>query len=224
MICVTCHSDNAPARTTCLACGMPLVVPLPPDRQSVAHKPATQVVGGARTPWAVPMDANARSPWAPQGAPGAPSSPAQQPPRQPPFPPQPPPGPSRPNVPPPTELGRGVPIPSGAPTISGILLEKRTGEPPQLHLLQMGRNILGRDPDNCNVLLQDGAVSRQHAMVFLDPGAARYTDISQNGSSVNGKDIKGGESVPLANEAVLQLGDATLVLLLLSPKTLDVLR
>lgn len=53
------------------------------------------------------------------------------------------------------------------------------------------RTIIGRHP-NCNVVLQNGAVSRHHAQILQDHGEFALEDLrSRNGSYLNGEKIEG---------------------------------
>jgi pSer/pThr/pTyr-binding forkhead associated (FHA) protein len=81
-----------------------------------------------------------------------------------------------------------------------------------VHALRAGRNTLGRDPD-CDVVLEDGRVSGQHAFLFIRTEDASYMDVSSNGSVVNGAVVH-GDQVVLQSNAVLTLGGTTLVVVI----------
>jgi pSer/pThr/pTyr-binding forkhead associated (FHA) protein len=95
--------------------------------------------------------------------------------------------------------------------IRGALFEYRgPTDAGRVHALRAGRNTLGRNAD-CDVVLEDGRVSGQHAFLFVRAEDASFMDVSSNGSIVNGAVVH-GEQVILQNHAVLNLGGTTLVL------------
>jgi Inner membrane component of T3SS, cytoplasmic domain len=97
--------------------------------------------------------------------------------------------------------------------IRGALFEYRgPTDPGRVHPLRVGRNVLGRGPE-CDVMIEDGRVSGQHAFLFIRAEDASYMDVSSNGSLVNGAVVH-GEQVVLQNHAVLTLGGTTLVLVI----------
>lgn len=97
--------------------------------------------------------------------------------------------------------------------IRGALFEYRgPTDPGRVHPLRVGRNVLGRNPD-CDVIIDDGRVSGQHAFLFIRAEDASYMDVSSNGSIVNGAVVH-GEQVVLQNQAVINLGGTTLVLVI----------
>jgi pSer/pThr/pTyr-binding forkhead associated (FHA) protein len=103
--------------------------------------------------------------------------------------------------------------------VRGALFEYRgPTDPGRVHPLRAGRNVLGRDPE-CNVVIEDGRISGQHAFLFLRAEDASYMDVSSNGSIVNGSVVH-GEQVVLQNHAVLTLGGTTLVLALIPEQVL----
>jgi pSer/pThr/pTyr-binding forkhead associated (FHA) protein len=98
--------------------------------------------------------------------------------------------------------------------IRGALFEYRgPTDPGRVHPLRAGRNTLGRNSD-CDVVLEDGRVSGQHAFLFVRAEDASFMDVSSNGSIVNGAAVH-GEQVILQNHAVLNLGGTTLVLVVI---------
>ncbi|MBX9791180.1 MAG: SpoIIE family protein phosphatase [Pirellulales bacterium] len=63
--------------------------------------------------------------------------------------------------------------------------------PGQVFAIEGQRAVLGRHPD-CDIVLDVGAVSRQHAQISLDAGDYFVEDLhSRNGTMVNGKLIEG---------------------------------
>jgi two-component system response regulator AtoC len=73
------------------------------------------------------------------------------------------------------------------------------------------RIVLGRSFD-CEVVVDDTTVSRQHAVIHAD-GAVTIEDLgSRNGTSVGGRRLKAGERAPLVMGMVIELGGTTLVL------------
>lgn len=134
-------------------------------------------------------------------------------------PPQPPPAP-RPAASPAASPRTIVERPAGAATpsaqVRGALLDPRYG---RLHALRLGRNTVGRDPDQ-DVQVEDGRVSGRHGFLFIkESGEASFMDVSTNGSVVNGVALH-GEVAELSHGAVLKLGGAALIVLLVPPQTL----
>ena len=69
---------------------------------------------------------------------------------------------------------------------------------PKTHEFSSGELILGRAPD-CQVVLKDFGISRQHAKLIADPGGVRIMDLgSKNGTKINGA---------LVTQAPLREGD-----------------
>ncbi|MCK6525988.1 FHA domain-containing protein, partial [Myxococcota bacterium] len=129
----------------------------------------------------------------------------------------PPPPPPRAAAPSPRTI---VERPAGAPAqsaqVRGALLDPRYG---RLHALRAGRNTVGRDPDQ-DVQVEDGRVSGRHGFLFIkESGEASFMDVSTNGSVVNGVALH-GEVAELAHGAVLRLGGASLILLLVPAQAL----
>ena len=57
---------------------------------------------------------------------------------------------------------------------------------PKTHEFSSGELILGRAPD-CQIVLKDFGISRQHAKLIADPGGVRVSDMgSKNGTKLNG--------------------------------------
>jgi len=76
------------------------------------------------------------------------------------------------------------------------------GDSPQNYTFSMGEVVIGRSPE-CQVVLKDFGISRQHAKIVVDEDGARILDLkSKNGTTVNG--------VPVV-EAPLKDGDRILL-------------
>jgi adenylate cyclase len=81
-------------------------------------------------------------------------------------------------------------------------LSYQDGDSPQTHTFSSGEVVIGRSPD-CQVVLKDFGISRQHARIVVDDEGVRIQDLkSKNGTSVNGTTVM---------EAVLQDGDRILL-------------
>jgi len=60
------------------------------------------------------------------------------------------------------------------------------GDTPQSHTFATGEVVIGRSPE-CNVVLKDFGISRQHAKIIVDEEGCRIIDLkSKNGTQVNG--------------------------------------
>lgn len=104
--------------------------------------------------------------------------------------------------------------------VRGALFEYRgPTDPGRVHPLRAGRNVLGRNPE-CDVMIDDGRVSGQHAFLFIRAEDASFIDVSSNGSVVNGSVVH-GEQVVLQNHAVITLGGTTLVLVIVPEQLLS---
>jgi adenylate cyclase len=76
------------------------------------------------------------------------------------------------------------------------------GDAPQAHTFTAGEVVIGRSPE-CQVVLKDFGISRQHARIVVDEDGVRIQDLkSKNGTQVNG--------VPVV-EAPLKDGDRILL-------------
>lgn len=109
---------------------------------------------------------------------------------------------------------------SAAGLVRGALFEYRgPTDPGRVHPLRAGRNVLGRNAE-CDVVVDDGRVSGQHAFLFIRAEDATFIDVSSNGSVVNGAVVH-GEQVVLQNHAVIALGGTTLVLVIVPEQLLS---
>ena len=76
------------------------------------------------------------------------------------------------------------------------------GDTPQAYTFTAGEVVIGRSPE-CQVVLKDFGISRQHARIVVDEDGVRIQDLkSKNGTQVNG--------VPVV-EAPLKDGDRILL-------------
>lgn len=106
----------------------------------------------------------------------------------------------------------------------GFLLSSSTPEAPEAgvaypklrdtsgreFLLKAGENLIGRDPA-CDVLLNDGTVSRRHARIIVEENHASLEDLgSTNGTILNGAPLAPHTSVPLTHQAQVQFGSVLL--------------
>ena len=61
------------------------------------------------------------------------------------------------------------------------------GDSPQNYTFSVGEVVIGRSPE-CQVVLKDFGISRQHAKIVVDEDGARILDLkSKNGTTVNGR-------------------------------------
>ena len=87
-------------------------------------------------------------------------------------------------------LPKDLPVSPGRATKSGFVLVSRTNALAR-HELREGVTSLGRAPEN-DVVISDAPVSRHHALITLDKGSCRITDLySGNGTFLNGERVHG---------------------------------
>ena len=79
------------------------------------------------------------------------------------------------------------------------------------HLLaEGGELVFGRDPE-CSVALNDGKVSRRHAVLRLRTGVLELTDLgSRNGTSLDGVKIAGNTVISPKETSVVRIGEAVI--------------
>ncbi|MDX8431181.1 MAG: type III secretion system inner membrane ring subunit SctD [Candidatus Algichlamydia australiensis] len=79
--------------------------------------------------------------------------------------------------------------------------------------LEEGSFIIGKDPDTCDIVLQDLSVSRQHAKVSTDStGQITIEDLkSRNSTLVNGKTIT--QPTPITPQDVIVLGTTSFLII-----------
>ena len=76
-----------------------------------------------------------------------------------------------------------------------------------------GTQVIGRQP-GCELRIDDGFVSRRHAIVLRDRDASWLEDAgSANGTSLNGEQLLSGERWPLRSGDVVRIGRIDLVYL-----------
>lgn len=109
----------------------------------------------------------------------------------------------------------------GSAQLRGALFEYRgLGHQGFIHTLRSGRNVLGRDASVCDVILEDDRVSKQHAYLFIRDEDVSYLDISSNGSTVDGRSVRGTE-VRLSSSSVIQIGGLRLIFVFLPRRLVD---
>ncbi len=102
------------------------------------------------------------------------------------------------------------------PRLVGALLEQRGETAGQVHGLRIGRNKLGRDA-GCDIILHDARASGDHAYLFVgDDAGATLTDVSRNGTLVDGRVLQGG-TAPVVHGTVVQVGGLRLTILRAPP-------
>jgi hypothetical protein len=75
--------------------------------------------------------------------------------------------------------------------------------------LRRGRNIVGRDPSEADIVLEDDTVSNEHASIRFERGQFYVTDLdSTNGTRVNNQLV---QKQMLMDGDVLHFGDAKMV-------------
>ena len=71
--------------------------------------------------------------------------------------------------------------------------------------------VIGRDVDQCDIVLSHATVSRRHARLILGGGALEVEDLgSTNGTAVDGVPVLAGKRRALQAGAMLKLGEITL--------------
>src|SRR5262249_42123447 len=83
------------------------------------------------------------------------------------------------------------------------------GDTPQTYNFTSGEVLIGRAPE-CQIVLKDFGISRQHARIFVDDDGLRIIDLkSKNGTQVNGVQVM---EAPLRDGDKILLGKFQLVL------------
>ena len=78
------------------------------------------------------------------------------------------------------------------------------------YFLTQKEMTIGRDP-NADISVADQGISRKHAKVTKEEGKVRLTDLgSSNGTFINDKRLQPGDSVILAKEDMIKLGNTIL--------------
>ena len=70
--------------------------------------------------------------------------------------------------------------------------------------------IVGRDPD-ADIVLSNASISRKHAKLIIEANQTLITDLdSANGTVINGKKISQNQSIALAKEDMIKIGNCIL--------------
>jgi predicted component of type VI protein secretion system len=88
-----------------------------------------------------------------------------------------------------------------------LLVKSKSGQAPRDYVFPMkNRVVLGRSPES-PVPLEGAAISREHLVLELVGGAVYATDLSNNGTWINGNRLKREERSQLENGDSLELPD-----------------
>lgn len=88
-----------------------------------------------------------------------------------------------------------------------LLVKSKSGQAPRDYVFPMkNRVVLGRSPESA-VPLEGAAISREHLVLELVGGMVYATDLSNNGTWINGNRLKREERAPLENGDSLELPD-----------------
>ncbi len=84
----------------------------------------------------------------------------------------------------------------------------------QKQIFSFGTSIMVGREDQCNLVLPDPSISRQHAQIHIIGEEVIAEDLgSQNGIVVDGQRLREGQRMPMKSKSEMQLGKFTLVLL-----------
>jgi pSer/pThr/pTyr-binding forkhead associated (FHA) protein len=84
----------------------------------------------------------------------------------------------------------------------------------QKQLFSFGTSIMIGREEECNLVLPDPSISRQHAQIHIVGEEVIAEDLgSQNGIVVDGQRLRKGQRLPMKSKSEMQLGKFTLVLL-----------
>jgi len=102
-----------------------------------------------------------------------------------------------------TRVATGITAPGeDKRVVTTMFIERRMGRPvtgEKIKVVFGPQMMIGRDK-SCEITIDDSQVSRKHALIRIDPEAARFSDLgSTNGSARNGETIK--------EEIILESGD-----------------
>jgi len=90
------------------------------------------------------------------------------------------------------------------------IVDDRDPRIPPMPLAPGSRIVIGRGAD-CDLVLEDGAASRQHAAIVVDGSGASVEDLgSRHGTRVNGQFVRSGRRMALGEGDILQLGRSVL--------------
>jgi predicted component of type VI protein secretion system len=88
-----------------------------------------------------------------------------------------------------------------------LLVKSKSGQAPRDYVFPLkNRVVLGRSPESA-VPLEGAAISREHLALELVGGTVYATDLSNNGTWINGNRLKREERAPLENGDSLELPD-----------------
>ena len=87
------------------------------------------------------------------------------------------------------------------PAETAMLLVVEGVEPGKRIFLERSALLIGRDEDECDLVIADRQVSRHHARISLEEGRYVVQDLgSKNGTYVNGKGLEGPHSLQDGDE------------------------
>jgi hypothetical protein len=101
-----------------------------------------------------------------------------------------------------------APQTTAQPRLVGWLVSFSHAQWGEDYRLREGRNIIGADPNECDIVIQnDPSLSGKHAVIIFREGQFQIRDNdSTNGTLVRGVDIFGKGGVPIVNLDTLRLG------------------
>ena len=83
--------------------------------------------------------------------------------------------------------------------------------PRAIHEVRGAGTIVGRNPGDA-IQIEDGRMSRQHVRIEHSPGGWHLADLgSRNGGFVDGRGFRPNASSPIADGAVIRLGDSLMI-------------
>lgn len=98
--------------------------------------------------------------------------------------------------------------PSGSPSSSSVLVFFDGAI--RRHALRVGEHRIGRQ-SNCDVIINDPQVSREHALILADLHTLRVRDLgSQNGTRLNGRKISNQDFTVIEAGSTLELGSTSI--------------
>jgi predicted component of type VI protein secretion system len=100
-----------------------------------------------------------------------------------------------------------------------LLVKSKSGQAPRDYVLPIkNRVVLGRSPES-PVPLEGAAISREHLVLELVGGTVYATDLSNNGTWINGNRLKREERSQLENGDSLELPDYQISFQIRNPST-----
>lgn len=98
-----------------------------------------------------------------------------------------------------------------------LLVKSKSGQAPRDYVFPIkNRVVLGRSPESA-VALEGAAISREHLVLELVGDRVYATDLSNNGTWINGNRLKREERAPLENGDSLELPDYQIVFQIRDP-------